>query len=153
MWAKLRNRSRFPGPDDSVHYSIWAIDTSGHDQSVSEAELELGMKALRECFPDGEANEFNLVLFSTSGVHGTYQTIEGAQEEVKASKLAAWRKQYEDEGNDIKYIGGVTFVILHPRQVCVRYGNCYPRTDDDFAFLKKLRRSSKKVFAKIGSDE
>lgn len=83
-----------------------------------------GMDLLRLVFPDGEANEMNICLFSTSGVHGTYRTIE--EEEA-------------DPGC------GVTFVIVHPRLVTMQYGNVEPKTKEDFAFLKKLRQSSKGV--------
>ena len=99
---------------------------SGH-YSVSKSEGS--MSDLRAIFPKGEADSLNFVLFSTSGVHGTYQTIE--EEEIDP-------------------IGEVTFLIVHPRLVSLRYGNARPETPEDFSFLKKLRESSKSVVAKIG---
>lgn len=87
-----------------------------------------GMKLLRSIFPDGEADEMNFVLFSTSGVHGTYQTIE--EEEA-------------DPGI------GVTFLVVHPRLVTVQYGNAYPQSKSDYDFLKQLRASSKDVVANV----
>lgn len=95
-----------------------------------------GMRGLRQMFPAGEADDLNFVLFSTSGVHGSYCTIEEAE--------AQWKK---GESPD------VTFLIVHPRIVCLRYGNCEPQTDEDFAFLKKLRESSAKAVVKIGFPE
>ena len=95
-----------------------------------------GMAGLRQMFPEGEANDLNFVLFSTSGVHGTYGTIEEAEEERKRG-----------ESPD------VTFLVVHPRIVCLRYGNCEPQTDEDFAFLKKLRESSWKAVQGIGRAE
>ncbi len=93
---------------DSSHYNIFdAVD---------------GMALLRSVFPEAEADEMNFALFSTSGVHGTYQTIE--EEEVVNGK-------------------GVTFVIVHPRIVSLQYGNAYPQNKEDFDFLKKLRQTSK----------
>lgn len=91
-----------------------------------------GMLALRELFPEGEANDLNFVLFSTSGVHGTYWLIE----EVEVGG--------EDAPSD------VTFVVIQPRIVGMRYGNCTPETPEDFAFLKQLRASSHKAMASIG---
>ena len=44
----------------------------------------------------------------------------------------------------------VTFVIVQPRIVTLRYGNCEPITPDDFAFLKKLRESSWAAVREIG---
>jgi hypothetical protein len=111
---------------DSAHYSVMGL--INHND---------GMKALRLMFPDGEADSMNVVLFSTSGVHGTYNTIE----EAEACVLHGDKEQGED----------VTFVIIHPRMVALRYGNCEPQTREDFAFLKKLRASSHAVLTKIGA--
>jgi hypothetical protein len=105
---------------ESVYYNLMRI-ADGGDSS---------MDALRAMFPDGKANHMNFVLFSTSGVHGTYQTIEEEEKEPGV---------------------GVTFVIVHPRLVALRYGNVYPKTPEDFAFLKTLRESSWKVAREIGA--
>lgn len=94
-----------------------------------------GMGVLREIFPNGEANYLNFVLFSTSGVHGTYNTIEEAEARVNGD-MEACRK--------------VTFLIIHPRLVTLRYGICEPETQDDIDFLKKLRASSHDWVANIG---
>lgn len=101
-----------------IHYSILRLING-----------ERGMEALRGMFPDGIADDLNFVLFSTSGVHGTYATIEEAES-----------REFPD----------VTFVIVHPRLVCMRYGECRAKTEDDFEFLKKLRESSHKVASGIG---
>src|SRR5678816_402672 len=103
---------------------------------------ENGMAALRAMFPDGEANEYNAVLFSTSGVHGMYTTIEEAEANFK-------RGNKDEDGEDAS--PSVTFLIVHPRIVCLRYGNCEPETEDDFTYLKRLRASSWKVFSEIGA--
>ena len=44
----------------------------------------------------------------------------------------------------------VTFLVIQPRIVCMRYGCAEPRTADDIAFLKKLRASSLQALATIG---
>lgn len=113
-----------------AHYNIYSVRKDGRESE------EVGMDALRQIFPEGKANEYNFCLFSTSGVHGLYNTIEGAEEHTK--------KPTEDK------CGSVTFLIVHPRIVCLRYGNCLPKTEDDFAFLKKLRASSWRVVREIG---
>lgn len=115
MWKNNR-----PGRDDNPYYSVLALEGDG-------------MAALRELFPEGEANELNAVLFSTSGVHGFYTTIE----EVQAGG--------EEAPAD------VTFVVLQPRIVCMRYGSCQPKTPEDFAFLMKLRASSWLALASVGA--
>lgn len=102
---------------------------------------EDGMAALRTFFPDGKADEMNLCLFSTSGIHGTYTTIE----EAEADFL---RGNKDVDGDDCK--PHITFLIVQPRICCVRHGNCLPQNPEDFAFLKKLRASSWREFKKIG---
>lgn len=111
---------------DSAHYSVMALDGS-----------KTGMEALRGMFPNAKADELNACLFSTSGVHATYTTIEEAEAYVL--------------GEDKEGINEVAFVIVHPRLVALRYGVCNPITPDDFQFLKALRDSSHAEFAKIGA--
>lgn len=115
MWKNTR-----PGREDNPYYSVLGLAGDG-------------MAALRELFPDGEADELNAVLFSTSGVHGTYCTIEAV----------------EAGGDDAP--SDVTFCVIQPRIVCMRYGNVTPRTPEDFAFLKRLRASSQKVLCRVGT--
>lgn len=91
--------------------------------TTNKIEAAEAMKTLREIFPDAQADENNFVLFSTSGVHGSYCTIEDC--ETKAD------------------VETVTFLIIKPRIVQTNYGNCRPETPDDFAFLKKLRETSR----------
>lgn len=107
---------------EGAHYNIFSVN--GPESNA--------MHGLRQMFPEGEANELNFVLFSTSGVHGTYTTIEEAETEEYPS---------------------VTFLIVHPRIVGMRYGNCEPQTPEDWAFLKKLRETSWAVVQKIGRPE
>lgn len=104
---------------DSCYYSVLALEGDG-------------MEALRQMFPEGKADELNMALFTTSGVHGTYCTIEQVE------------RGGEDASKD------VTFLIIQPRIVCMRYGECRPETADDFAFLKRLRSSSIAAMATIG---
>lgn len=108
------------------HYSVMSLKGSGMD-------------ALRAMFPGGKADEMNAVLFSTSGIHGTCNTIE----EVEDTLL-----NRADEGYECS---DVTFLVLQPRIVCLRYGNCEPKNADDIAFLKRLRSSSHKALAGIGA--
>ena len=110
---------------DSAHYSI-----------LRKASAVDGMAALREFFPEGEADEMNAVLFSTSGVHGTYNTIEDSETHINAPTEETF--------------GEVTFLIVQPRIVALRYGVCHPETQADIDFLKRLRASSHAALSKIG---
>lgn len=106
---------------DSAHYSIMTLDQMS------------GMESLRGMFPDGKADDLNFVLFSTSGAHGTYATIEDVESSIGT-----------DEEMDL------TFLVVHPRLVALRYGVCEPKTAEDFAYLKLLRASSMEVVGHIG---
>jgi hypothetical protein len=117
---------------DGAHYNTFGC----HDRD--------GMAALRTMFPDGEANDLNFVLFSTSGVHGMYTTIEEAE--------AAWARGNKDEDGE-DWTPHVTFLIVHPRIVCLRYGNCEPQSVEDFEYLKRLRATSWQCAQKIGRNE
>jgi hypothetical protein len=99
------------------------------------------MDTLKEVFPKGEANELNFVLFSTSGVHGHYGTIEDAEKTFL---------NYNIDDNGDSYTPDVTFLIIHPRIVKMQYGNVEIKSKDDIVFLKKLRESSMKAIKKIG---
>lgn len=122
MWNHLPGTQR--SINDGVSYSVLRLTGDG-------------MQALREMFPDAEANELNAVLFSTSGIHGTYCTIEEVEEDMQRTVRDGQR--------------GVTFLVIQPRIVCLRYGSCEPQTADDIAFLKMLRASSAKALSTIGA--
>ncbi len=114
---------------------------AGAHYNIYSTRDTLGMPALREMFPSGQADEMNAVLFSTSGVHGTYSTIEEAE-------LDLARGNRDEDGNETT--PSVTFLIIHPRIVCLRYGNCHPQTTDDIDYLKRLRESSWTALSQIG---
>lgn len=106
---------------ESAHYAILAPDSD-----------TVTLDALKEMFPNGQCDPLNFVLFSTSGIHGSYQTIEEVEQYLAG-------KGSEEDSNML------TFLVVHPRLVSLRYGNCYPETQDDIEFLKRLRESSKRV--------
>lgn len=95
----------------------------------------------KEIFPKGQADTMNFVLFSTSGVHGTYAAIE------EVEKTLNGEADTDDQTND------VTFIIMQPRILCFYYGNITPKTQHDINYLKKLRKSSKIAISGIGEYE
>lgn len=118
---------------------MWKNNNPARDGDHYYSVLRLtgdGMSALRQLFPEGEADEMNAVLFSTSGVHGHYCLIEAVEEDMQ--------REVREGPRD------VTFVVIQPRIVCMRYGNVEPRTAEDIAFLKKLRASSLLALATVG---
>lgn len=120
MWENI-DKTR----QDSAHYSV-----------MRQSPGVKGMDALREMFPEARCNEMNFVLFSTSGIHGTYNTIEDAEAFLATG-----------EG-----FGEVTFLIVHPRIVALRYGVCDPESMEDIFYLKRLRSSSIDAVSKIFRD-
>jgi hypothetical protein len=113
IWENIDKKRK-----DEAHYSIMRLDGT-----------ETGMNALRGMFPNAKANELNFVLFSTSGVHGTYQTIEESEAFLN--------------GEDPDGFAEITFLIVHPRLVALRFGTCTPINQADIDFLKRLRESSR----------
>lgn len=87
---------------------------------------------------DAQANELNFCLFSTSGVHGTYITIEDIE------------KSFSLEKDNDDYCGTeLTVLVVHPRTVTLKYGNIEV-TKENIEWLKNLRKSSKEAIADIG---
>ena len=125
-WKSIHNKH-------GAHYNIYALKRDEH-----------GMAALREFFNDDTAWEFNQCLFSTSGVHGTYATIEEAERIIEAGFK-------DEEGEDFE--PQVTFLIVQPRIVCTRYGNCEPKNKEDIEFLKWLRMKSYEALVRIGKEK
>ncbi len=118
----------------------WKVITTARNTAVDYSILKLeqsadGMACLRQLFPNSQADEMNFVLFSTSGIHGSYTTIEDYAESKDPAILEA----------------GITFLVIHPRVVGMRYGAVKPKTSDDFNFLKRLRASSGLVAIGIGN--
>lgn len=123
----------------SIEVWDWSKSEGGHYSKPVKALTGVGMEALRSMFPTGEANDMNFVLFSTSGVHGSYTTIEDHEAEPMF--------EYDDgEFQDEE----ITFLIVQPRIVAMRYGKVIPRSPADYEFLKKLRQTSWDVVSEIG---
>lgn len=112
----------------------------GAHYSLMHCKPEDGMALLREFFEDGP-DSINVVLFSTSGVHGSYATIEDAE-------LALRRGGFDESGE--AWTPKVTFMIIQTRICCLRYGNCLPLNLDDIEYLKRLRLGSHAAIAKMG---
>ncbi len=124
-------------PEDTYPLSYgWNIMRGdGGAWSINCCEPHEGMALLRTMFPDASRiNCDNFVLFSTSGVHGSYATIEDCAEYFFRTGLQA----------------NLTFVIVAPRILRLAYGNCQPVTRDDFDYLKAIREASHETVAKIG---
>lgn len=94
---------------------------------VARIEPDDGMALLRSIFPKAEADPLNFVLFSTSGVHGSYLDIEDVEKSLDTPEPEM-----------------LTVLIVRPQTVFMQYGSIVV-TKDDIKFLKKLRASSRKA--------
>lgn len=117
----------------SIWHSLHGKAHAFYNQFKCTNEAD-GMIALRTFFPYAKADTGNFCLFSTSGTHGSYLSIEDVENHLPDEPLS------------------VTFVIVQPRIINMSYGNCLPRTVDDFVFLKKLRQSSWDIVQQIGRE-
>ena len=134
---------------------FFQAQSCSHCQSRKEGahynlfHITQGIDSLRCIFPEGQANEMNFALFSTSGVHGTYTTIE--QIESSLLKYGEFPEFVEtDEWPDDYHGDELTIQIVQPRICCLRYGTMKVKTAD-IPYLKKLRQSSWEAVSKIGA--
>lgn len=134
FWESVMRHSR---DGKGAHYNTFGL--------TREENAE---PALRRMFPDGQANEMNFVLFSTSGVHGSYQTIEDIE---SCAAKNGWTDAPEDGSEDEARTASrwLTFLVVQPRTVTLRYGNVRA-TAENVAWLKKLRETSWAAVAGIG---
>lgn len=108
---------------DCKYYATFRIDP------------EEAWDTLKNIFPTGEADELNLIFFATSGIHGSYTTIE------QIENLFEDREQREDYGDQWNYL---TFVILKPRIVQTLYGNLPIESAQQIEFVKQLQKSMRR---------
>ena len=129
------------GERTGAHYNIWSISGGG-------------VNGLRKMFPDAKANEMNFVLFSTSGVHGSYTTIEDIEESLtKYGPSPEFLKDETEESMPDDWNGtSLTVTVYHPRIIGVGYGSVNV-TLDDIPFLKALRQSSWDAVLTIGEGD
>lgn len=119
---------------ESTYHSVFELDDDSN-----------GLPALKELFPNAKAvNYLNFILFSTSGLSGHYCTIEDAEKLIKDKE-----KGIIEEDEDYDNIT-VTFLIIHPRIVCLKSGNVRIETLEDIDYLKELRQASWDAVQQIG---
>ena len=121
--------------EQGAHYSIWSV-RKGKE-----------METLKLFFPDGEADEMNFILFSTSGIHGSYALIEDIKNSLNKYGDKNSEELYSLEDYQSPYLTGL---IVQPRLVCMRYFGEMKVNLEDIPYLKKLRDSSFKAISKIG---
>lgn len=122
-----------PSDENMAYYSVFHIDGK-------ERDPDAGMESLRTMFPSGAAiNQDNFVIFGTSGVHGSYSTIDDIEECL--NKFGDDFDPGSDEPDG--WIGDkLTTLIIKSRSVCLYYGNVRVRLAD-IPYLRDIQSASK----------
>lgn len=107
------------------------------------------MEDLRGLFPDGLADTLNVAIFSTSGTHGSYVTIEALESSLKKYGNDYDPAEHDGIEPDDWYDDRLTVLVLQPRCISVAYGDINV-TLEDIPWLKRLRLSSQKVLSSLG---
>jgi hypothetical protein len=103
---------------------VGAITFWPHCEAINSIK---SIRDLRDLFPDGKANTLNWCFLSTSGIHGSYATLD----DMHAPPDADGPPSRE-----------VTVLVVHPRLVVMRYGNIAVRSDEDERWLRGLVQST-----------
>ena len=122
-----------------AHYNIYAFNSP-----------EDATALLHQYFDNRPCCELNFVLFSTSGVHGSYLTLDDIAKGVVKHGDAP---DFGDDDWPNDYHGDtVTVLLVQPRIVCMRYGNARVRASD-VGFFKRIQAESWNAVVMIGAPE
>jgi hypothetical protein len=133
-------------PKETI-YRESCFDKNGAHYNIFAIKNENAMEFLKKSFPKGKTNEMSFILFSTSGVHGMYTTLEEIEHSLK--KYGEDFDEDKDEEWPDDYHGRrITILIVQPRIVSLTYGHINI-TLKDIPFLKKIRKSSIESVKKI----
>ena len=136
----------FEPQKDSFRRSVFGKEGGHYNIFATHSPMD-ALAFLRQLFPTGdEPNEMNLVLFSTSGVHGMYTTIEQAEADI----LKCGETPRQDEDEEEYHPREITFLLIQPRVVGMTYGNVACKTLEDAAYLRRLRAASWRASQRIG---
>lgn len=120
------------------HYNtIWLNDDDLYDPADSSKPDDL-WDLVMSMFGDGLDYELNWLFVGTSGVHGTYRTLDDAEKLLTEGRdredLSKWELERGwDEPQDRV---DVTIQIIHPRLVVMRYGELTITTVEQIDWLR-----------------
>ena len=116
------------------------VDASGHVAATAHYHVFDGLKTiedLKTIFPDGKADDLNWVFLSTSGVHGSYTTLDDLEKDPD------YADNIDENGN-----AHITVLVLHPRMCCIKFGHMDINVKRDSAYLRGLVKSTVKEITK-----
>lgn len=137
--------------DECWRKSNWSKNGAHYNIYSARKDPEASIVALREWFhDDASVNGMNFILFSTSGVHGCYTTIEEIEASMALYPDGPPMLTGDDDYPDDYTPPEITFLIVQPRIVGMTYGLAKIRNADDVAWVKRMRDLSTKAVAGIG---
>ena len=92
------------------HYKTY--DINREPESNAELSVEQVWEFLHDFFEDGKGNGMNWLIGSTSGVHGSYKTLDEIENRLKRPRK-----------HPIKHHDKFTILSIQPRLCVLRYGN------------------------------
>jgi len=118
-------------PKSPVHAPVPPTWSGGGHYSINWIAPEHAWEWLRQKFPQGKASDSCWIALSTSGVHGTYCTLDDLP--------GAWA-DFERDGETSP--PEVTFICTEPRLVRTCYGNVPVGDQEEVEWLRSLVASS-----------
>ena len=117
------------------------IDASGNSAPTAHYHVFDALKTiedLKTIFPDGKADDLNWVFLSTSGIHGSYITLDDLEKDSDCAECI------DDEGNT-----HITILVLHPRMCCIKFGEMKINLKNDSQYLRGLVKSTVEEITKF----
>lgn len=132
----------FENAEDEFRKSVHS-KTGGHYNTYALKDESRGVEFLKSYFDDGEGcNDMNMVFLATSGIHGSYITLDDVQEWLEAHPGASFESWDGGEGGEEESWPTVTFLLVQPRIVGMTYGNAVVRTLEEVAWLRWLAHTT-----------
>jgi len=117
------------------------VDACRNRAEIAHYHVFDGVKSiedLKTIFPEGKADDLNWVFLSTSGVHGSYTTLEDLEKDPD------YADSIDEDGNS-----HITVLVLHPRMCCIKFGHMKFNLKKDSAYLRGLVKSTVEEITKF----
>ena len=118
----------------NAKYVVYDINQNEQGQILTEQQV---WDHLGEIFPDSTANPMNMLIGSTSGVHGSYRTLDAIEARLKRKRK-----------HPIEYHDEFTVLVIQPRVCVLQCGNVVVRNLGQVKWLRELISSSVSAFVK-----
>jgi len=109
-------------------------DAAGNETNHTHYHVFDGLETiddLKKIFPQGKADSLNWVFLSTSGIHGSYVSLDDLEKDPD------FKEDIDEEGN-----ANITVLVVHPRMCCIKFGQMRFNLKKDSAYLRGLVKST-----------